>query len=690
VTLLQDAPQTSLDVPRTDTPAVDVPPGRRRFTVAAITGLVSAAFPYLWILWGGRLNPLRTYYPGQQFSNFYDIQARALIAGHWSVPTGTLGIEAFVVHGRSYTYFGPFPALLRVPLFLFTTRFDGRLTAPSMLLAWLVTGIFVSLLLWRVRVMVRGDVALGRAEAVSYGFVVAAAMGGTVLVYLASAPYVYNEDFAWGVALTVGAIFALLGVLERPSRRRVVLLGVMVLAANLSRTTLGWACVIGAVLVSVWFITGRGGDENRRWARPIVLCGLIPLAVSCYVTWAKFGIPFGLPMEAQVWTQVDAHRRHFLASNDGKAFSIHFIPTTVTAYLRPDGLRLTDVFPYITLPGAAPQAIGGAVLDQTYRTAGAPASMPLIFLLAVWGAVVSFMRRPPGKTALMRIPILAALAGTAGVFLWGYIADRYLADLFPVLVVAGAVGMADLWRRLGGRKRITRTVAAAVVSTLAVLCIVINVAVASTPGDVGAWQGTNVRHYVQLQESLSSVTGNPIRHHVVRGDHLPSSAPADELFVLGNCSALYISNGENIGPWIPVDFGPPLRKGFNIRFSRVAGHLTAVTLLTIGRDLTSTLSLQYQGHRMRLVYLDPLFPVIGNWMSLKLGTTYHLTANVDIPRQNLSVEINGQSVMSTTTSSGEMAVTSTVGATAVNRQVGTARITAEHIPKPSLCTALAK
>ena len=51
------------------------------------------------------------------------------------------GLEAFVVNGHAHTYFGPLPSFLRMPILLVTSRFDGRLTQVSMLLAFV-------LLLW--------------------------------------------------------------------------------------------------------------------------------------------------------------------------------------------------------------------------------------------------------------------------------------------------------------------------------------------------------------------------------------------------------------------------------------------------------------------------------------------------------------------------------------------------------------
>ncbi len=367
---------------------------RKRFAWAVLIGIAVITVPYLWTLWdlwSGSIDPLRSVAP----DNFYDIQARALFHGHLYIPNGSIGVEAFVYSGHAYTYFGVFPALLRMPVLLVTSSLDGRLTAPSILLAWIVAGLFTSLLLWRARHLVRGPVALGWGEAACYGVFAATVTGGSVLVYVAASPSVYNEDMAWSVALTIGALFALLGVIERPSRRRVLLLGCLVLAANLDRPSTGYACALGALLAAGWLALARRDPTDRRFALPTALAGLVPLVVAGVISWAKYRAPIGgYPLQDQVWTHVNAHRRYFLAVNGGIPFSPHFLPSTLVAYFQPAGLHLTATFPFITLPAHYPLAVGKVVLEQTQPTASIVASMPLLFLLSCWGAVAAF--RPRG------------------------------------------------------------------------------------------------------------------------------------------------------------------------------------------------------------------------------------------------------------------------------------------------------
>jgi hypothetical protein len=529
----------------------------------------------MWDLWTGSLNPLRAV----PYDNFYDLQARAIFHGHLYLPNGKMGIEAFVHDGHDYTYFGLFPSIIRMPFLLVTSRLDGQMTAPSILVAWMLTALFSALMLWRLRILMRGQALIGRAEAASYGALMATIMGGSVILFLAATPFVYNEDFAWSVPLTVGSFFALLGVLERPSRGRVIASGLLILGANLDRTPPGWACSIAAVLIAGWFALGRGGESNRRWALPLFVAGMVPFIISCAVTYAKFGIPIGLPMADQVWATVNAHRRYFLAANGGKAFSFAFLPSTLWAYLQPFGIRLGGIFPFITPPGAPAAWLAGAVLDQTYPTASFTDTSPLLLVLGFWGGVTAFRPRGIGQVRLTRIILLGAAAGAGGVLLWGYISQRYLADLMPFFIIAGGIGLIDIWRRLERRPRRTRSLALGATVTIAVYCVVANVAIAAFP--VGDWTMAQTARFISAQKTLSI---DSLADSVHRGSTLPYWAPAGQLFATNNCSGLYLSSGSDMKDvpgqqiehytWLPVEQSSAFTHTIGFTFNRPVSDLT--------------------------------------------------------------------------------------------------------------------
>lgn len=637
---------------------------RRRFIWAVSLGMAVVAVPYLWVLWDLWIGHVDVFRQAPLANNFYELQARSMMHGHLDVPTGSIGIEAFLHNGKQYTYFGLFPSLLRMPVLLLTNSLDGRLTAPSILLAWLLTGLFSALLLWRVRTIVRGAAPLGRAEATSYGVLMAAITGGSVVVLLAATPFVYNEDFAWSIALTVGAIFALLGVMERPSAARVAFTGLLVLAAMLNRAPTGWACVIGAVLVAAWFALGRHGADNRRWAVPMLAVGLVPFAIGCLISMAKFGSPLGFSLTHQVYTMENAHRRYYLSTTGGKGYNLRFIPSTLLAYFGPTGLRFTPVFPFITLPATPATAVGGVVLEWQYRTYSVPAAMPLLFLLSIAG-VLTTLRRRPGPIGLMRIPLLAALAGCSGIIVWGYLAPRYIADLLPFLVIASFVGLVDIWRRIGGRRHNVRLALLASVIVLGVFGIAANVASASTPND--EWSLTQSLHYVQMQKSISDKTGHPLVSNVVRGSSLPPWAPADQLFVAGNCRALYISNGMNYSnaprqqyehaAWMTVQYGPGIVYDVPFTLQGPTDHIIGkVPILTVGSD---TVWIEQAPQSQVAFGLDDArIPTVGPAWPLKPGFLYHIELDVDPYRRFLSLTALGHTLLNAQWANGPVGTVS--------------------------------
>lgn len=314
---------------------------------------------------------------------------------------------------------------------------------------------------------------------------------------------------------------------------------------------------------------------------------IVSFGASAAVTYAKFGTPVGLPMADQVWAQVNAHRRYFLAANGGKAFSLGFLPSTLTAYLQPFGIRFSSLFPFVSTPGAPAAAIH-AVLDETYPTASVPATMPLLFLLACWGVISAFRPKALVPFRLTRIVLLTGAAALTGVLLWGYIGERYLGDFMPILIVASGLGLIEIWRRFEGRTRKARGSLLGVLSVAAVYCVVVNMAIAVLPSE--QFTQAQVQDFVSTEKALSPTS---LADSVQHGTTLPDWAPYGQLFMVGNCSGLYFASGINERPvpgllidhytWIPVEQDPAFSRQVWFTFNRPAKDFTRpVTLMTYG------------------------------------------------------------------------------------------------------------
>lgn len=634
----------------------------RRFRTVAIAANLIAAIPFLGILWSlwGPVDVLRH----TRFqSNFYDLQGRAVLHGHLWIPDNSIGVEGFVVGGHTYTYFGIFPSLLRLPILAVTTSLDGKLGAPSILLAWIAVALFSTLLVWRVRVVARGDAPLGWGETYTLGLLLGVISGGSVLLYLAGTPYVFSEDLMWSVALTVAAIFGLLGLLERPTWGRWIFATACIVLANQDRLTTGWSCVVGAVLVAGWFRFTKAGAEHRRWWLPTLGSGVLALVLSVLINEAKFGSAFGLPIQDQVYTHVNAYRRHFLATSGGEE-GIVFAPSDIWAYLRPNGLRFTSAFPFVTLPSFPASNLGGVLFDRRYRTASVPASMPFLFLATCWGLVASFRPKPLGRLMATRPLLLAAGGAGAALFLWGYIAPRYLADFMPLLILGSAVGLIDLWARLEGRSRRTRRLWFVSIALLAAFTAWANFAITISPTE--EWTMDQVANFVHVQSQVGHLLGTSLAPRTIHVDELPSSAPADQLAIVGACDGFYISTGEDYSPdptnalqranWLPISYGPQFFRTFLARIGEPAPGTHVSAALAQAGDHTVAISISpARPGRVEVTFtMSSHGAYLGAYpVDVPAGRLHRITVLTDSAKHEAEVTMDGQILLQLPLTDGE-------------------------------------
>jgi hypothetical protein len=626
----------------------------RRVTTATVAGLVVGAIPYFLVLLNFRTDPLRTAVQQRFASNFFDLQASAFLEGRLDVQPGVLGIEGFIVDGKTYMYFPPFPALLRVPVQLLTHSLDGRLTVPSMALAWVVLAVFAARLLWLVRDCIRPESPVSRVDAIGAAVVLAMVTGGTVLTFDAALPWVYHEVYLWATALAVGSAYWLLRTALEPSPRTIALLGSFILATALTRTPGGWAMSAAAIGLGTWIAlrgrrprrgtgrgTGRGTDRRGGGSRRVgpatgglvALAGAVPLAASIAYNAVKFGHPYLFPLESQVWTAVNAHRREALRVNGGTITGPQFLETSLVNYFRPDGIRFVDYFPWITLPAEPARSYGGAFLDQTYRTGSVTAFMPLLVLLAVAALPTLLNPRARGAVAALRWPALGALATGGGVMGYGYLANRYTSDFVPALVVLGTVGWVTLSGWLVRLPRPSRPLALVPMALLTAFSIAAQVATGSLLA-AQTHRGPELVSYLDLQHRVSGGRGGTTADLLSRSEDLPDGGGADDLHVVGDCESLYLNTGDRYEPWTLVE-----QRDMQVDVLPVFERYRAGIVRLIDQQGAEArhVSLEFD-HALpeaRLVVEDPDGNFYSPWFEVERGRNIRITTHTE-PQRSLT------------------------------------------------------
>lgn len=523
---------------------------RRRIRIASGLGLFLGGLVFFLTLLNYGRDLTRTAVAPGYFSHFFDVQGRAILDGRLRVPEGSLGIEGFLHDGHTYTYFPPWPSLLRMPVLMTTDEFDGRLTVLSMAVAWVVLAVMVTKLIWLLLRLFSVHEEVTRTKMAVAAIFIAGATGGTFLTFDASLPWVYHEVYLWAATAAIGAIYWMIRVLLRPDMSSLRWLFVFALIAIGTRATEGWAIALVLIALGIFVRFRPYSDLHRARWWVIVAAGAVPLAISILINEIKFGTVFMFPLQDQVWTEISPRRQRALAANDGTLTGIQFFPSSFMAYLRPDGIRFTDVFPFITLPAEPARSYGGAVIDQTYRTGSATAFMPLFMLLELVAVVAAFWPRTSAVLRRLRWPLVAGVLITGGVMAYGYYANRYTSEFVPALVTGGAIGIALVTRWLEQRRRGLRLAAVPTMALAVLFSLLAQAATGMTQAAVTA-RASSLERYVGWQHDLTP--GALADRAELIDTRLPSAGSTDDLAIYGQCEAMFLNTGDLYEPWVVVE-----------------------------------------------------------------------------------------------------------------------------------------
>ena len=386
------------------------------------------------------------------FSNdFYDEQARSFLRLRLAVRPDVPGPEGFLIDGRTYLYYGPFLALARLPFAMLGALFGdnvfaGRLTRISMIVGFVVLCTGSYHLLEAARRWVAGKwpqpdpetgasaTAAPRAGSAwrAGGFV--AAVACSPALFLTGWVSVYHETELWAAAFAVWAMVGVLRCATVPTLRAAVLTGAAIAAAILTRAPVGIGMAVGAGLVALSMF------RRERHNSMIVLGACVAgFATHVAVNVAKFGSLLDLPAERQVLSINDASRAAWFAGNNGSFFSPRFLSTTIVHYLRPDTVRFERLTPFIRFGPLATDR-SSYPLETITPAASLSATATVLLAAGAIGAVVLLTRRAWVPLALMIGGAIAALP----TFTIGFIGNRYLVDMLPLLILPAAFAFAAL------------------------------------------------------------------------------------------------------------------------------------------------------------------------------------------------------------------------------------------------------
>src|ERR1700756_1301243 len=134
----------------------------------------------------------------------YDSQAEHFLRGDVDVDVEAIGHEAMIVNGKVRMYFGPFPAIIRIPLNFIYPAGQGKWSRISGFCAGVIALFafagLVRMALQSSPLSSRARNWLGNACLIGFAF-------GSPLLLLLGNLSIYDEATIWGLGLSLGAIF---------------------------------------------------------------------------------------------------------------------------------------------------------------------------------------------------------------------------------------------------------------------------------------------------------------------------------------------------------------------------------------------------------------------------------------------------------------------------------------------------
>jgi len=376
------------------------------------------------LLWLFTMTEGRQVFVTEVLGKAYDSQAEHFLRGDVGVDGDAIKHEVMVVNGKSYMYFGPFPAFLRIPLnYIYPggrghwSRISGFCAGMIALLAF--AGL-VRMALCAPQLSSCWQNWLGNASLVGF------ALGSPLLLLLGNLS-IYDEAIIWGLAWSLAALYFALRSPEGEGwalTRSLLAFSLCAGAALLSRATFGVPFLLIAPLLALRLFHR---NPTRNFAA-LFLPFSAAFIFYLILTYARFGDLSGMPMRYST----NPEQREF-ALNHG-LFRPERIPYSFADYFVLRWPRPQREPPYLK---AGRQAYDHPTLyvmafTETYSSLLWSSS----WILLGAGIGMAVLLRRGGSAGVDRA--IAAMFFLQVLLILSFmgLAQRYMAEFYPLLVFA--------------------------------------------------------------------------------------------------------------------------------------------------------------------------------------------------------------------------------------------------------------
>jgi hypothetical protein len=412
--------------------------------------LIIAAAYYLLLLSNGAFS----LFGPEKFDKVFGSMLLHMLHGEFYVDSDVIAYEAFTRNGHTYSYFGVFPALLRLAAMPFTDVARAELARVSCVTAVIL---FVALQLRMLFIVHNSLPAASRIPEFLAVMVAATLLGGPQLYILGSA-WIYHEPVLWAAVLAAGfnliVIKAAFGAGLTISR--LVWLSALAGLAINTRPSIGAALYVGTILLVAWSAWERQGWayqgsplvgrqipfsmiivgllRDRRLWMPITVLGVLAVTAGI-VNFERWGNPFTFADYRYYYVAQYLRPNDFEVLRNYGEFNLGRIWIAGLYYATGIPWFLKNTPPFAEFLNARFVGLEGPPLTPLV-------SNPLTILLAGVGLYRLWWK--PDFTgrglAILRLALLGNAVAVLLIFSAMFVALRYRFDLAPFMTLAALVG----------------------------------------------------------------------------------------------------------------------------------------------------------------------------------------------------------------------------------------------------------